>query len=60
MISDSDEDDVAITEKYVKNNDTLKRFGWAGMNWYETLQKLRGFDLGDSKEEGDHDQVKFR
>lgn len=30
MISDSDEDDVSVTEKYIKDNDTLKKYGWAG------------------------------
>lgn len=30
MISDSDEDDVCVTEKYIKDNDTLKKYGWAG------------------------------
>ena len=30
MISDSDEDDASLTEKYVKNNDILKKYGWAG------------------------------
>lgn len=30
MISDNDEDDVCVTEKYIKDNDTLKKYGWAG------------------------------
>lgn len=30
MISDSDEDDVCVTEKYIKDNDTLKKYGWTG------------------------------
>lgn len=30
MISESDEDDVCVTEKYIKDNDTLKKYGWAG------------------------------
>ncbi|XP_048779717.2 chromodomain-helicase-DNA-binding protein 1-like isoform X1 [Ostrea edulis] len=58
MISDSDEDDVAITEKYVKNNDALKRFGWAdlplrhyqlsGVNWLvDCTKKGHGAILGD-------------
>jgi hypothetical protein len=45
MISDSDEDDVAVTDKYVKNNDTLKGLGWAGMRQYETSKKLRSLNL---------------
>lgn len=30
MICDSDEDDVCVTEKYIKDNDTLKKYGWTG------------------------------
>lgn len=30
MISDNDEDDVCVTEKYIKDNDTLKKYDWAG------------------------------
>ncbi|XP_062607988.1 chromodomain-helicase-DNA-binding protein 1-like isoform X1 [Saccostrea cucullata] len=58
MISESDEDDVAVTEKYVKNNDTLKKYGWAdlplrqyqlsGVNWLiNCTKKGHGAILGD-------------
>lgn len=30
MISDSDEDDVCVIEKYIKDNNILKKYGWVG------------------------------
>lgn len=30
MISDSDEDYVCVIEKYIKDNDILKKYGWVG------------------------------
>ncbi|XP_022305018.2 chromodomain-helicase-DNA-binding protein 1-like isoform X2 [Crassostrea virginica] len=58
MISDSDEDDASLTEKYVKNNDILKKYGWAdlplrqyqlsGVNWLiHCTKKGHGAILGD-------------
>lgn len=58
MISDSDEDDVSVTEKYIKDNNTLKKYGWAdlplrqyqlsGVNWLiHCTKKGHGAILGD-------------